>query len=56
MKHIAILIGIVGLVFAAGEPMRWNLPVGVGMILAAWVLYELADRKERKEKWGKNEQ
>ena len=28
MKHVAIAIGIVGLVFAAGEPMRWNLPVG----------------------------
>lgn len=56
MKHIAIVIGIVGLVFAAGEPVSWNLPVGVGMILAAWVLYELADRKERKEKGGKNEQ
>lgn len=55
MKHIAILIGIVGLVFAAGETMRWNLPVGVGMILAAWGLYELADRKERKEKGGDNE-
>ena len=55
MKHIAILIGIVGLVFAAGEPMRWNLPVGVGMILAAWALYEFADHKERNEKGGDDE-
>ena len=50
MKHIAILIGIVGLVFAAGEPMRWNLPVGVGMILAAGIMYEVKDRKEKKQK------
>ena len=55
MKKVAILIGIIGLVFAAGEPMRWNLPVGVGMILAAWGLYELADRRENKEKGGDNE-
>jgi hypothetical protein len=55
MKHIAILIGIVGMVFAAGEPVSWNLPVGVGMILAAWGLYEIADRKERNEKGGDNE-
>ena len=50
MKKVAIFIGILGLVFAAGEPVSWNLPVGVAMILAAWGLYELADRKERKEK------
>ena len=55
MKHIAIAIGIVGLVFAAGEPMRWNLPVGVGMILSAWGLYEIADRREKKEKGGDDE-
>ena len=55
MKHIAIAIGIVGLVFAAGEPMRWNLTVGVGMILAAWVLYEVADRREKKEEGDDNE-
>lgn len=53
MKQVAIAIGIVGLVFAAGEPIRWNLPVGVGMILAAWALYELADRREKKG--GNNE-
>lgn len=55
MKKVAIAIGIVGLVFAAGEPMRWNIPAGVGMILAAWALYEIAERKERKEKGGDNE-
>lgn len=55
MKKVAISIGIVGLVFAAGEPMRWNLPVGVGMILAAWAIYEIADRKEKKERGGDNE-
>lgn len=47
MKKVAIVIGIIGLVFAAAEPMRWNLPVGVGMILAFWGLYSLAARKEK---------
>ena len=55
MKTAAIVIGAVGLVFAAGEPVSWNLPVGVAMIIAAGIMYEVKDRKERKEKVGDNE-
>lgn len=47
MKHAAIVIGILGMVFAAGEPVSWNLPVGVAMILAAWGLYEISERREK---------
>ena len=50
MKTAAIVIGAVGLVFAAGEPVSWNLPFGVAMIIAAGIMYEVKDRKEKKQK------